>query len=121
MLNPKKQTAQQPDPAKDIQYLYETFLEGKKVFHHLQPHHYDLLQLKLTDETMQKARQERINQVTGTNQHSINLIWEAYLTNDPNNALVTKDKPNLIALTKRMEVLKHFQQLKQSGITSLSC
>ena len=119
MLNPKKQTAQQPDPAKDIQYLYETFLEGKKVFHHLQPEHYDLLQLKLTDETMQQARQERISQVTGTNQHSINLIWEAYLTNDSNNSLAIKDKPNLIAIAKRMEVLKHFQQQKQLGTITL--
>lgn len=120
MLNPKKQTSIQPDPARDIQYLYDTFLEGKKIFHLITPVHFTQLKLELSDETMQQARQERINEVTGTNQHSINLIWEAYLTNDPNNQFVLKDKPNLIALAKRIEVQKHFQQQKQSGTITLT-
>lgn len=116
----KKQQPQNTNPTRDIQYLYETFLEGKKIFHQITPDHFDQLKLELTDETMQQARQERINEVAGTNQHSINLIWEAYLTNDPINPIVTKDKPNLIALAKRIEVLKHFQQQKQSGTNSLT-
>ena len=45
-------------------------------------------------------------------QHSLNRIWEAYLTNDPNNQIVQKDKPNVIALAKRFAVLNHFKNLK---------
>lgn len=96
----------------ELQYLYDSFLENKKIFHHITTAHFDQLKLVTNDQTMQQASQERINQVSGTNQHSINLIWEAYLTKDPNNQLVQKDKPNVIALAKRIEVLKHFQQQK---------
>lgn len=85
---------QQPssNAAKDIQYLFESFLEGNKIFHLIQPEHFDQLKLAINDETLHKALQERIHQVTGTNQHSLNLIWEAYLTNDPNNHLVQQDQ-----------------------------
>lgn len=100
---------------KDIQYLFESFLEGKKIFHLIQAAHFDQLKLTINDETMQQARQERISQVTGTNQHSINLIWEAYLTNDPNNQHVQKDKTNVIALAKRFAVLNHFNNLKNQS------
>lgn len=58
---------------------------------------------------MQEAWKERINQLTGTNQHSLNQIWDAYLKGDENNELIQKDKPNLINLGKRIAVLKHFQ------------
>ena len=100
---------------KDLNYLYDSFLEGKKIFHQITPTHFDQLKLSLTDEITQQAQQERISQLTGTNQHSIIELWKAYLTSDPSNELVIKDKPNLIALAKRIAVLKHFYSLKQSG------
>lgn len=106
--------------ADEIQYLYETFLEGKKIFHHIAPGHFDLLQLQVTEETLHQARQERISQVTGTNQHSLNQLWDAYLKGDDTNDLIRKDKPRLIALAKRMQVLKHFQELQQSGINLIT-
>lgn len=105
---------------RDIQYLYEIFLEGKKVFHHITTRHFDLLRLQVTEETLKQARQERISQVTGTNQHSLNQLWDAYLKDDDNNPLIQKDRPVLIALTKRMEVLKHFHKLQQSGINLIT-
>ena len=97
---------------KDLQYLYDSFLEGKNIFQYILPEHFDQLKLKLNDELMQYARQQRINQVSGTNQHSMDQLWQAYLTGDPNNELVLKDKPNLISLAKRLAVINHFHHLK---------
>lgn len=107
-------TAKQ-SPATEINFLYESFLDGKKIFHHIATDHFDQLNLSLDDEVMIQARQQRINDVSGTNQHSINEIWKAYLTGDDNNAIVIKDKPNLIAIAKRIAVLNHFQSLKQQS------
>jgi hypothetical protein len=108
----KKQQQPAADPGRDLQFLYECFMEGKKIFHHITAEHFDQLKLEITDETMEHARQERINQVSGTNQHSLIQLWQAYLTGDPNNELVQKDKPNLISLAKRIAVINHFNNLK---------
>jgi hypothetical protein len=112
--NDKKQPVS--DPVKDIQYLYDSFLEGNKVFKYILPEHFDQLKLELTEETMQNARKERINQISGSNQHSLTELWQAYLTGDRNNELVLKDNPNLIALAKRIAVIKHFHNLKNQTI-----
>jgi hypothetical protein len=105
---------------KDLNFLYESFLESKNIFQHITPSHFDQLKLELTEEILQQATQERINQLTGSNQHSVIELWKAYLTADPNNELVIKDKPNLIALAKRITVLKHFYSLKQSQVTVIA-
>ncbi len=104
----------------DLQYLYERFLEGEKIFKFILPEHFAELHLELTEEIMQNALAERIDQLTGSNQYSLGQLWDAYLQGNENNELVVKDKPNLIALAKRIAVLKHFQQQKQNGKTSLS-
>ncbi len=104
----------------DLQYLYNSFLEGKNIFRHITTEHYDLLKLSLTDEIMQQAWKERINQVSGTNQHSIIELWKAYLTGDPNQQLLQKDRPNLIALAKRIAVINYLHHLKQSGVVQLN-
>jgi hypothetical protein len=118
MLNSGKYEPVKPNkeesPTKDIQYLFERFLEGQQVFKFILPEHFTQLNLELSEETMQQARTERINQLTGTNQHSLNQIWDAYLQGNGNNDLVIKDKPNLLDLAKRIAVLKHFQTQKLS-------
>jgi len=111
----KKQQPPASDPVKDIRYLYESFLEGKKILQYILPEHFDQLKLELNEETIQQAWKERINQVSGTNQHSLDQLWQAYLTSDPNHELVLKDKPNLIAFAKRLAVIKHFNNLKNKA------
>jgi hypothetical protein len=81
----------------------------------LQPEHFKQLNLELNDELLQYARQKRINQVSGTNQHSLTELWQAYLTGDPNNELVLKDKSNLIGLAKKLAVINHFHKLKNQS------
>jgi hypothetical protein len=107
-LKPEKET----EAAKDIQYLLERFLGGQQVFKFILPEHFEELNLELTEETMQQAWAERINQLSGTNQHSLNQVWDAYLQGNKQNELVKKDEPNLINLAKRIAVLKHFQTQK---------
>lgn len=97
------------DTSNDLKFLYDSFLEGKKIFHLITPAHFDQLKLRLDEEVMKQAWQERINQVSGTNQHSLIELWKAYLTGDLNHQLVRKDKPNLIALAKRITVMKCIQ------------
>jgi hypothetical protein len=111
----KKQPPPASGPLKDIQYLYESYLEGKKIFHHITIQHFVELKLLLNEETLHQALQERISQVSGTNQHSLTELWQGYLTNDPNNQLVQKDRPNVIALAKRIAVINHFQNLKNQS------
>ena len=97
----------------DIQHLYESFLKGKKIFHQITTEHFDQLKLELSEESMQQEWKERINQVSGTNQHSLGLLWQAYLTGDANNKLVLLDRNNLERIAKRFAVLNHFREKLQ--------
>jgi hypothetical protein len=103
----------------DVQNLYRCFLKGEKIFQHITSEHFDQLTIELSDEIMQKAWQQRISQVSGTNQHSLIEIWKAYLSNDPENELLKRDRPNLILVAKKIAVLNHFQTLKQSEVTTM--
>lgn len=116
-----RQTAESKTESRNLQYLYERFLEGQPIFKFLLPKHFDQLKLELTESIMQQARTERINQVSQTNNHSLNQLWQAYLTGDPQNELLKKDEPNLLLLAKCRTVLNHFKKQQQAGIISLSC
>lgn len=118
--NKEDQPASKDQPQNDINFLYECFLEGKKIFHLIQPNHFVELKLKLSDQIFEEALKERINQVSGTNNHSLNQLWQAYLSNNPEHQLLQKDKPNLIALAKRWAVINHFKTQKYKGFTALS-
>lgn len=109
---PKSVGPQQKGTTNELQYLYDSFLEGNKIFHQITEDHFTKLNLVLDEEVMQQAWQQRINQLAGTNQYSLGQLWQAYLTNDVKNHLVQQDNPNLILLAKRIAVIKHFQQLK---------
>jgi len=102
------------DIDKDIQYLYERFLEGEKISKYILADYCDHLQLQITDEIKQEARQRRINQVTGSNEYAEKQLWLAYTTGD-DPSLIEKDIPNLQSLTKRLAVLKYFESLKESN------
>ncbi len=101
-----------PAPKNDIEGLYEQFLTGQNIFKQITSDHFTELKLELTDEIMQHAWQERINQLTGSNQNSILQLLQAYQENKENDPLLLKDQDNLISLAKRITVLKHFQQQK---------
>jgi hypothetical protein len=104
----------------DLQFIYDAFREGKKFFRYITTEHFELLQLQLTEDIMQQAVKERINQVAGTNQHSLNQLWYAYLKADETDPLVQKDKINLTTLAKKIAVMHHLQQLHHAGIHSIT-
>lgn len=125
MLNAGKfeDKKQEPLPVivSDIGSLYKQFLAGQNIFRQLTPDHFRELNLELTEAILSHAWQQRINQLTGSNQHSILQLLQAYQDNRENDALLINDKDNLISLAKRIAILNHFQRLKQSGTSSLSC
>jgi hypothetical protein len=104
---------------RELKFLYDSFLEGKEIFKHIKSDHFKQLQLQLTDEILNQAWKQRINQLTGTNQHFLEELHKAYRTYNPENELVKRDRPKFISLAKRLAVLNHFHQLKQSGATAL--
>ena len=106
---------QSPAPEFDIESLYKQFLTGQNVFKHITPDHFKELNLELTDEVKTIAWQERISQLTGSNQNSILQLLQAYMSGNETNEIIVKDKNNLISLAKRIAVLKHFQQYQQLG------
>lgn len=105
-----------PEAAEEIsvQFLYDRFCEGKNILQYITAEHFDELKLELTEEIMQQAWKERINQVAGTNRHSLNELWDAYLKGDRNHRLLQNDQPNLILLAKQISLLKYFSTLKMS-------
>lgn len=109
--NSKKKQPEETGP--NAEELFNRFSAGQKVFDQITAEHFNELKLEINEAIMQQAWQSRINQLTGTNQHSLNQLWDAYLKGNENNDLIQKDKPNLINLAKRIAVLKHFQNAKQ--------
>lgn len=105
---------QPTETAPDAEQLYKQFSAGNKIFSLITAEHFDQLQLQLTEAIMQEAWKARINQLTGTNQHSLNQLWDAYLKGNKEHPLIQKDKPNLIDLAKRISVLSHFQKQNES-------
>lgn len=104
----------------EVQYLYDSFLEDKSIFKHITTEHFRQLHLQLTDEILNAAWQQRIKQLEGTNQHSLNELCQAYQTYNPENELVKRDRPKFISLAKRIAVMNHFNQSKSRNIQQLS-
>ncbi len=105
-----------PDAAEEIsvQFLYDRFCEGKNVLQYITAEHFDQLGLCLTEEVMTLALHERIKQVSGTNQHSLNLLWDAYLKGDADHVLLRNDRPNLTLLAKQISIVRYFSTLRVS-------
>ncbi|MGB4843792.1 MAG: hypothetical protein WBP16_04955, partial [Ferruginibacter sp.] len=104
-----------PGPALDAQELFKRFTQGQKIFKLITGEHFDQLQLQLDDAVMLAARKERINQLTGSNQNAVLQLLQAYQTNKENDPLLIKDQETLNALARRIAVIHHFHQQKQSG------
>lgn len=115
----RKEKKQEPNIDRDIQYLYEQFLEGEKIYKYILADYCDHLQLQMTDDIHQEARQRRINQVAGSNEYTEKQLWLAYTGAINDIALLEKDTPNLQSLTKRLAVLKFFEQLKLANNTTI--
>ena len=50
-----------------IQFLYERYLQGKKINHFILPEFADHLQLEITEAIRKEAIERRINQLSGSN------------------------------------------------------
>jgi hypothetical protein len=95
-----------------IQYLYERYREGEKIAKFLLPEFFDYLHLTLTDAVLQKAWQQRINQLSGSPVQNEQQLWKAYMAGDPQHEAVIHDRPLFISLAKRIAVHQFFQKCK---------
>ena len=110
---------QPPTPDNNIENIFQEFLAGQHIFKQITADHFIELNLQLTDPILEQARQERINQLTGSNQYSILQLLQAYQDNKDNDPLLVKDNNNLVLLAKRIAVLSHFNELKQNNFLTL--
>ena len=99
--------------------IFQRFLSNQKIFTQILPDHFAELKLDLNSDTMNQAWKERKNQLSGSNQYSINHLLQAYESGNIRNELIQKDRSNLETLAKRIAVIKYFHQLKQQGCTTL--
>ena len=103
------------DVQENIQKLYEKFLKGEQIAKEILPQYADHLHLEITDAMKSEAIQRRINQLSGSNENAHNKLLQAYLSKDDTNPQLIHDLPNLMALCKRLAVLKAFHQWKTNG------
>ena len=96
--------------------LYQRFSRGEKIFGLIAADHFQELSLQVTETELHEAWQERINQLTNVNNYTVTQLLQAYLAGNKENELITKDEPNLIALAKRIAVIKHLQKRLNSEI-----
>lgn len=114
-----KKPEETPAPINNAESLYKLFLASQPVFQRITTDHFKELNLQLTKEIMDYSRQQRIKQLTGSNQNSILQLLQAYHANKENDQLLIKDNPNLVLLAKRIAVLTHFNELKQNNFSTL--
>lgn len=95
-------------PQISIETLNKMYNEGKKIFHLITQNHFTELNLQLTAEIIELARQERISQLTGSNQNSVLLLLKAYLEFNPGDKLILEDNSHLLEIASRIAVILHF-------------
>ena len=106
---PGPQQAQpEQDIGKEIQYLYESWKEGKNIIQQLSTKHFEQLHLQLTNEILLVAKRERIKQLSSSNQYSDQQLLQAYNSNQSNNQSISKDKSNIELIAKRIAIIYHF-------------
>lgn len=103
------------DIAVAIQYTYERFLEGISVSRLIQPEYCDELKLCVSEEVKAEAVQRRMNQLAGSNEGREIKLRTAYSGGIAADEVVVADAPVLLALAKRVAVLRHFHALRAAG------
>jgi hypothetical protein len=119
MLNAKQSFVPKKESDVDLQYLYESFCEGKNITRYILSEHAAKLQLTITPDLWKEATLRRINQLAGSNEQSESRLWLAYTGTTQDPALLQKDEPNLQLLACRLAVLQHFQHLKDQNNTCI--
>ncbi len=97
-------------PSDSISNLFKRLKAGQNIFRHLKPEHFRELSLELTKEHFSLAVKERINQLTGSNQHATLQLLQAYITNKPGDPLISKDQTNLQTIAMQIATLQKLQE-----------
>lgn len=114
MLNAGKYQDNKQTPSEkpkiDVKALYEMYRAEKRIFHLKTEEHFNELNLQFTHEIMELARQERMNQLIGSNQKTILQLLNAYEGNKLNDPMLELDRPKLKNLANQIAVYQQFKQ-----------
>lgn len=104
----------------EIKFLFDLHCENKRIIHLVTPVHFDYLKLKLTNETLDIALKERMEELLYSKKHSDKDIYLAYEKEDKNDTLIINDQKNLQCLAKKIAVIGYFDSLRIQGETKVS-
>ncbi len=99
---------------KEIQYLYESWLEGKDVDSLIKSEHFHHCNLQLSAELMNYSKECRIIQLSGSNRYSNQQLLLAYQSAGADHDLILKDLANLKKLAMKLAVIQLFNQWKMA-------
>lgn len=108
---------------KDVEFLYQRFLEGQLTPRTVKPEHYDHLKAAgftvpdaVRDRMLTEARKIRASQLEGSNEASINRLHTAYVDGKPLDQDPLKtDNKFLYAIAKNLTTVYIFQQAQANG------
>jgi hypothetical protein len=95
------------DIGKEIQYLFESWKEGKSIMHLIKQEHIDHLKLELTEQHLQLATQERIKQLQSSNQYSSIQLLQDYQSGKQTQQ-VLRDATNIHSIAIRIALITYF-------------
>lgn len=110
--------------AKDVEFLYQRFLEGQLNPNTVKPEHYDHLKSvglatvpnTVRDQMLAEARIVRAKQLEGSNEGSINRLHTAYVDGKPlDQDPLKSDNKALYAIAKNLTTVYIFDQSKRAG------
>jgi hypothetical protein len=117
----KKTTENKADkPDMDLQYLYDTFLEGNLNKKLVKTEHYEFIkeEIPLTEHYLEEAKHIRVKNLIGSNQANDIRLLDDY-QQCRNSEIVQKDREVLVRMSKRIAVISYFSLLKMKKVKNI--
>lgn len=110
----------QPSVQNEINYLYESFCEGKPIAQYLNTGHYKSLGLGLTKNIMARAREKRYKELLFSGIHSDQAIAQTYISQDFRNEKYLNDNGIVIQIAKQLAIKDYFTKMRKQNIKKLN-
>lgn len=103
----------------EINYLYESFCEGKPIAQYLNSGHFKSLGLGLTKNIMARARKKRYKELLFSGIHSKQAIAQTYISRDSRNEKYLTDNGSVIHIAKQLAIKDYFTKMRKQNIKKL--
>ena len=113
--NIKGQTKQNPSENlwDHIDFLHQYFLEGKRIFDIIDVRLFSFLELRLNEETIKRAKMERIDILIGSREYSDGQLLQAYQSGDESNPQIINDQKNIEILAKKFSIFDYIKKMNR--------